>query len=136
MRFILHLYLKMPTIVGFLTFINRISSTSENFKARKIFIFQHFSFLRAVEMFMLSSLEHEKSWNLKWLLTGDSQAVLALASFMFLSQEQSSFTIYHLRFYTKIDYKRITLWQTVNTGLSPEVFVLIHKDKINLNSLE
>ena len=34
---------KMPTIVGILTFI-MINKTSEGLKARKVFIFQHFSF--------------------------------------------------------------------------------------------
>ena len=33
---------KMPTIVGILTFISMINTTSENLKARKIFNFQHF----------------------------------------------------------------------------------------------
>ena len=37
MKFILFINVKMPTIVGILTFINRI-------KARKIYIFQHFKF--------------------------------------------------------------------------------------------
>ena len=37
MQFILLINVKMPTIVGILTFINRI-------KARKIYIFQHFKF--------------------------------------------------------------------------------------------
>ena len=35
---------KMLTIVGILTFIRLINTVSENFKARKIFIFQHFTF--------------------------------------------------------------------------------------------
>ena len=34
----------MPTIVGILTFISMINTTSESLKARKICIFQHFSF--------------------------------------------------------------------------------------------
>ena len=33
-----------PTIVGILTFISRINTTSESLKARKISVFQHFSF--------------------------------------------------------------------------------------------
>ena len=44
MKFILLINVKMPTIVGILTFISRINVTSENFKARNIVIFQHFNF--------------------------------------------------------------------------------------------
>ena len=39
----------MITIVGFLTFISRINTTSDSSKARKIIIFQHFSFFLRVE---------------------------------------------------------------------------------------
>ena len=35
---------KMPTIVGILTFISMINKTSESLKARKACIFQHYSF--------------------------------------------------------------------------------------------
>ena len=35
---------KMPTIVGILTFISMIDTRSENLKARKVLIFQRFSF--------------------------------------------------------------------------------------------
>ena len=35
---------KMPTIVGFFTFVSMIITTSESLKARKVFIFQHFRF--------------------------------------------------------------------------------------------
>ena len=34
---------KMPIIVGILTFISMIDKSSESLKARKVFIFQHFS---------------------------------------------------------------------------------------------
>ena len=36
--------IKMPTIVGILTFISMINTTSKSLKARKGFIFQHLSF--------------------------------------------------------------------------------------------
>ena len=36
--------IKMPTIVGILTFISMINTTAEHLKARKVFIFQHFRF--------------------------------------------------------------------------------------------
>ena len=44
MTFILLINVKMPTIVGILTFISMINTTSKSFKARKVIIFQHFSF--------------------------------------------------------------------------------------------
>ena len=35
---------KMPIIVGILTFINMINKTFESLETRNVFIFQHFSF--------------------------------------------------------------------------------------------
>ena len=43
-KFVLLINVKMPTIVGILTFISRINSTSERLKARNLFICQYFSF--------------------------------------------------------------------------------------------
>ena len=44
MKFIMLINVKMPTIiVGILTFISMIITTSESSKARKVFIIQHFS---------------------------------------------------------------------------------------------
>ena len=43
-KFILLINVKMPTIVGILTFISMINTTSERLKARSFFIFQHISF--------------------------------------------------------------------------------------------
>ena len=43
-KFIVLINVKMPTIVGNLTLISTINTTSEGLKARKVFIFQHFSF--------------------------------------------------------------------------------------------
>ena len=46
MGFIMLINIKMPTtIVGILTFSSMINTISEGLKARKVFIFQHFSFL-------------------------------------------------------------------------------------------
>ena len=50
MKTILLINVKMPTIVGILTFTSRINTTSESCKARKILIVQHFKFLRAIEI--------------------------------------------------------------------------------------
>ena len=36
---------KTPIIVGILTFISMIDKSSESLKARKVFIFQQFSFM-------------------------------------------------------------------------------------------
>ena len=43
-KFILLINVKMPTIVGILTFISMISTTSERLKARNFFICRYFSF--------------------------------------------------------------------------------------------
>ena len=44
MESILLINVKMPTIVGILTFISRVNIISEGFQVRKIFSFQNFSF--------------------------------------------------------------------------------------------
>ena len=44
MKFIVLTNVKMPTIVGILSFIRKINTLSEYLKARKIIIFQDFSF--------------------------------------------------------------------------------------------
>ena len=44
MKFILLINVKMPTIVGILTFISMINTTSERLKARNFFICSYFSF--------------------------------------------------------------------------------------------
>ena len=36
--------IKMPTIVGFLTFISMVNARSERLKVRNFFIYQYFSF--------------------------------------------------------------------------------------------
>ena len=43
-KFILLIYVKMPTIVGILTFISMINTTSERLKSRNFFIYRYFSF--------------------------------------------------------------------------------------------
>ena len=43
-KFILLINVKMPTIVGILTFISRINTTSKRIKARNVFICRYFSF--------------------------------------------------------------------------------------------
>ena len=49
MKFILLINVKMPTIVGILTFISMINAASESFKARKGFIFHHFTFFEQLK---------------------------------------------------------------------------------------
>ena len=41
---------KMPRTVGILTFISMINTTPESLKARKVFIFQHFSFYEQLKI--------------------------------------------------------------------------------------
>ena len=43
MKFILLINVKMPTVVGILTFITMINTTSKNLKAKNIYIFHDFS---------------------------------------------------------------------------------------------
>ena len=43
-KFIMLINVKMPTIVGILTFISKINTTSECYNQEKIIIFQYFSF--------------------------------------------------------------------------------------------
>ena len=44
-KFIMLINVKMPTIVGILTFISMINTPSESLKAKKVFIFSFFSFV-------------------------------------------------------------------------------------------
>ena len=44
MKFFMLINVEMPTIVDILTFTSMINTTSEDLKAIKIFIFQHFVF--------------------------------------------------------------------------------------------
>ena len=44
MKFIPHINVKMPTVVGILTYISMMNTTSERLKARNCFICQHFNF--------------------------------------------------------------------------------------------
>ena len=53
MNFILLIDIKMPTIVGILTFISRINTVSESFKGRTIFFFLILPFMSNLN-FMLS----------------------------------------------------------------------------------
>ena len=50
MKIVMLINVKMPTVVGILTCISRINTTTESLKARKVFSFQHYSFLCAFEM--------------------------------------------------------------------------------------
>ena len=43
-KFILLINVEMPTIVGILTFISMINTTSERLRARNLFIYRYFSF--------------------------------------------------------------------------------------------
>ena len=56
-KFILLIVVKMPTIVGFLTFISMINTTSERLRAINFFIFQ---FFMSSCNFVPIWVEHEK----------------------------------------------------------------------------
>ena len=55
MKLIVLINVKMPTIVGILTFISMINETAEGLKARKVFIFKHFSFYEQLKFHAQSS---------------------------------------------------------------------------------
>ena len=55
---------KMPTIVGILTFISMISTKSESLKARTFLIFHYFSVFLAVEKSCSVELNMKKFYNL------------------------------------------------------------------------
>ena len=46
-KLILLINVKMPTIVGILTFMSRINTTSESFEARNIVIFKHSNYFES-----------------------------------------------------------------------------------------
>ena len=60
-KFILLINVKMPTIVGILTFMSRINTTSESLNARKICVFQHFGFNEQLKFYA------QKSTQIVWL---------------------------------------------------------------------
>ena len=62
MKFILLINVKMPTIVAILTFISRINTASESFKASKNFIFSQFSIYEQLKFQAQSRVEHEKKF--------------------------------------------------------------------------
>ena len=64
---------KMPTtIVGILTFISMIHTTFENLKARKVFIFQHFSFYEKLKF-------HAQSMKKSFITSGYGSEIHALS---------------------------------------------------------
>ena len=63
-KFILLINVKMPTIVGILTFICMINTTSERLKARNFFICRYFSFYE--QMKFRAQLSMKKSFITSW----------------------------------------------------------------------
>ena len=61
MKFIMLINVKMPTVVGILTFIGRINITSESFKQEKIIISTMYNFTFDGLKFNAQLIEHEKS---------------------------------------------------------------------------
>ena len=68
-KFVQLINVKMPTIVGILTFISMINTTPERLKARNFFICQYFSFYEQFKFFAQLSWVWKKFYNLgAWLL--------------------------------------------------------------------
>ena len=63
-NFILLINFKMPTIVGILTFISMINTTSERFKVRHFFICRYFSFYEQLKVCAPLSCAWKKFHNL------------------------------------------------------------------------
>ena len=59
------IHLKMPTIVGILTFISMIKTTSESLKVRnfKSFIFQHFKQLKFHAQLSMNKFYNLRAWS-------------------------------------------------------------------------
>ena len=64
MKFIILINVKMPTIVGILTFISMINTTSDSLKARIVFIFQDFSFYEQLKIYVQLSWAWKRFYNL------------------------------------------------------------------------
>ena len=65
MKFILLINVKMPTIVGILTFMSMINTTFNSLKARKVFICQHFSFYEQLQFHAQLRWAWKKFYNLR-----------------------------------------------------------------------
>ena len=63
-KFILLINVKMPTIVGILTFISMINTTSERLKARNFFICPYFSFYKQLKFLAQLSRAQKQFYNL------------------------------------------------------------------------
>ena len=85
-KFILLINVKMPTIVGILTFISRINTTSERLKARNFFILRYFSFYE--------QLKFCGKWSLAWKKCITSGPEQSNWIFYFLAHQIRIFEIY------------------------------------------
>ena len=65
MKFIMLINVKMPTIVGILTFISMINTKSERFKARKVIVFSIFRFYEQLNFHAQLSWASKKFYNLR-----------------------------------------------------------------------
>ena len=63
MKFIMLTNVKIPTVVGILTFISMINTTSERLKARKVFIFHLINFHEKLK-FYAQLLDIKKFYNI------------------------------------------------------------------------
>ena len=97
-KFILLISVKMPTIVGILTYISMINTTYERLKAINFFVCWYFSFYEQLK-FVLSWVEREKSF---------------LTSRPDLDPNSLTFWWYSLKnFSKKNDLKKICRWLSI-----------------------
>ena len=65
-KFILLINVKMPTIVGILTFISMINTTTERLKAKNFFICRYFSFYE-IKFYNLGTLARTQDFGTFWV---------------------------------------------------------------------
>ena len=65
MKFIMLINVKMPTLVGILTFISMINTSYESLKAINTYLFQHLSLYELVKFYAQLSWAWKKLYNLK-----------------------------------------------------------------------
>ena len=65
MKFTMLINVKMPTIVGILTFISMVNTPSKSLKARNVFIFQHLSFYEKLKFHAQLSRAQKMVYNLR-----------------------------------------------------------------------
>ena len=89
MKFILFITVKMPTIVGILTFISMINTSLDSLRARKVIIFKHFCLYEQLKFYAQLSQACKKCYNLE-ASSGEILSFSRLYSSVNLTHEYSS----------------------------------------------